>query len=234
MKQLLLISLFCGFFLFPIKNAISQQSQTIVDVFLALPDTAFTTIKELNFAEKDSFSVKERTKMIANYDQQKKTFTPEDPRFHIISENETNHLLYSTNNEVNMNVKFWSITDNESLIAVDGSYKDDWNYQTIKFYKYKSGKITPVQALPEDYPISLFFDSTYLENRKVDPNYTIPHPFIEFSKTGDDLEVKVQPEIFKEEIVGAAGHPLTRLRIARIKRPWVLLKLQGDKFVIVK
>lgn len=234
MKQTLLIIILFAVLLFTNKVVKAQQSQTIIDIFLALPDTAFTTIKELNFAEKDSFSVKERTKMVANFDSQKKNFTPEDPRFHIITENETNHLLYSTNNEVNMDVKFWELESGEKLVAVDGNYKDDWNYQTIKFYKYKSGKVTPVQALPEDYPVRLFFDSTYLENRMVDPNYALPHPFIEFSKVNDDLEVKVQPEIFDEEIVGEKGHPLTRLKIARIKRPWLLLKLQGDKFVIVK
>ena len=157
MKQLLFILFFSTSVLFSTKDTCAQQSQTVIDIFLALPDTVFTSIKELNFAEKDSFSIKERTKMIANFDEQKKTFTPADPRFHIISENENNHLLFCTNDEVNMDVKFWTLENQETLIAVDGNYKEDWNNQTIKFYKYKSGKITPVQALPEEYPVRLFF-----------------------------------------------------------------------------
>ncbi len=234
MKQLLLVFFLFFLLFFNTRKAEAQQPQTVIDFFLLLPDTVFTTIKELNFAPNDSFSVRERTKMIANYDERKSTFSITDPRFHIVSENEKNRLLTCTNNELFMNVKVWSLNNNESMVAVEGSYKDDWNTQTVKFYNYKEGKISMTYPLPESFPIKLFFDSTYCEKQYVDPEYAIPHQYIEFMQNGDNFKVRVQAEIFNDQIVGPIGHPLTRLNIARIKCPWILLTLRDDKFVITR
>ena len=222
----------CFLFLSFVSEA--QQPQTVIDFFLALPDPVFTTIHELNFAEKDSFPLRERTLMVSNFDTRKMSFAKSDPRFHIIFENETNRLLSCTNNDLNMDLKVWSLTDGRSLIAVSGSYKEDWKNQTVKFYYFEKGKVSGAQPLNDLVPIKMFFDSTYCKRQDVDPNYIIPHPLVEFSKTGDELQIKVQPEIFDEEIVGKKGEPLTRLNLVRIQRPWLLLTLQNDKFVITK
>ncbi len=234
MRQILFVLFIFVSFLFPAPIANAQQPQTVIDFFLLLPDTVFTTIKELNFAEADSFPVRERTKMVANFDEQKRTFTEKDPRFHIVSENEKNRLLCCVRNELNMDVKVWTLATGESLIAVDGWFKNDWKEQTIKFYNYKEGKITVAKPLPETFPVKLFFDSTYLKRLRVDPEYPIPITLIEFSKINDDMELKIPSEIFDEEIVGKKGHPLTLLSMVRLKRPWLLLTLQNDKFVIAR
>ncbi len=235
MKQTLLhvLFIFCSL-LFTTKSSFAQQPQTVIDFFLLLPDSVFTSIKELNFAEKDSFPVRERTKMIANFDAQKRTFTSQDPRFRIISENEKNRLLCCKSEEVNMDVKVWTLSTGESLIAVDGWFKNDWKEQTLKFYTYKDGKLTIAKPIADSFPVKLFFDSAYCQRQEVNPNYSIPITFVEFSKINDEIEVKIPPEIFEEEIVGKKGHPLTLLSMVRIKRPWLLLTLQNDKFEIVK
>lgn len=233
MKQFFYSLLLLTSFSFLSLTANSQHSHSVQDIFLLLPDSIFTNIHQLNFAEVDSFPIMERNQMLADYEAGKHSYTSKDPRFHVVGINEKNRLLNCSNTELNLNVKVWTISDNEILIAVDGNYKDfDMSFQSIKFYSYTGGKLTPVKAMPDVFPASQFFDAGYLERKKMNPSYPVPDLIIEFSKTNDDLKVKVQPEVFDPEIVGVKGHPLTHLDENALKNPFLIYTLQNGKFVL--
>ena len=211
-----------------------QRTHSVKDIFYLLPDTVFTSIHQLNFATKDSFPIKERDIMIENFDARKKTFTAKDPRFHIASINEKSNLLTASNGDLSFDIKLWSLSNNETLIAVDGYYKEDMYSQTIKFYNYKGGKITSVNALPESFPVSLFFETEYVKKKGLNPSLETPDLYIVFSKTGgDELQVRVQKESFDEQIVGPKA-TMAQLAYTKIKRPDIILNLHEGKFVIIE
>ncbi len=212
----------------------AQRTHSVKDIFYLLPDTVFTNIHQLNFAKKDSFPMTERDKMIENFDAKRKKFTPNDPRFHVLLLNEKNNLLSASNGDLNFDVKLWTISPTESLIAVDGYYKEDMYSQTLKFYTYKGGKISPVKVFPEQFPLKLFFEPSYIEKQGVDQNLPVPDIFVVFSKTGgEELQARIQKESFDEELIGSKA-PLAKLSYIRAKRPDVILNLQGGKFAITK
>ena len=143
-------------------------------------------------------------------------------------------MLTASNGELTFDVKLWTLPNNETLIAVDGYYKEDMYSQTMKFYTYKGGKITPVNVLPESFPVNLFFESSYVQKQGVNPFTEVPDLFIVLSKTGgEELQVRVQKESFDEQIVGPKAQ-MAKLAYVRIKRPDVILNLQDGKFVINK
>ena len=230
-----LLSIFGLAFLFSSINVNAQHTKSIKDIFYLLPDSVFTDIPQLNFAVKDSFPIPERDKMIENFDAKKKSFTAKDPRFHITALNDKNNLIAATNGELNFNVKVWAQTNNETLIAVEGNYKEDMGLsQTIKFYNYKGGKFISVKVLPEPISASLFFETSYLQKQGVEPNTPVPDLFIVFSKTGgEELQVRIQKEIFDEELHGTKA-TFTKLSYIKISRPDLILNLKDGKFVITK
>jgi hypothetical protein len=235
MKQFLSTLSVIAFINFTASNASAQRTHSVKDIFYLLPDTVFTTIQQLNFATKDSFPMKERNKMIEDFDPKRKTFTAGEHGFHITLINEKNNLLMATNGELNFSVKVWSQANNETIIALEGNYKEDLLIsQTIKFYSYKGGKITSTKVYPEPFKISLFFDSDYLKKQNVDPDEPTPDLFVVFSKTGgEEMQVRVQKEIFSDELLGTKS-PMAKLSYIRIKRPDLILNLQDGKFVITK
>jgi hypothetical protein len=218
-------------FTMSIGNA--QSPHGIREVFLSLPDSVFNTIKELNFAEGEPFPLDERERMFTIYDAKKRLKDSLDPRFKITFLNETNNLLRASNGEFTMNIKLWKVSNDEYYLVVDGEFQDDWIIQTVKFYSFKGGRLKPIHPLPESYPVTQFFDTHYVEAMKLDEDYPVPNVLIEFSPKTDDIRVRLQPEIFDEDLIGSKGQPITKLDCSRKKYEWLIYYFkEGGKFEV--
>jgi len=227
---LLLVTLLVAFTL---SKGVSQNGHNIRDIFLSLPDSVFNTIKELNFAEGEPFPLDERERMFTIWDSKKRLKDSLDPRFKITFLNEGNHLLRAVNAEFTMNLKLWKISDDEDYLVVDGEYQEDWIVQTIKFYSLKGGTLKPIYPLPMSFPVSQFFDVRYVNSQKLDEDYPAPNVLIEFSPKTDDIRVRLQPEIFDEDLIGSKGQPITVLDFSRKKYEWIIFYFkEGGKFEV--
>lgn len=218
---------FACFFLF-ITNGHAKPAVSVRDLFLSLPDSVFTRYS--CFHEVDSFPVSERKRILNLYDSAVHEFNSENiPRLIIVEYSDSLERMV-LDNFADTRITLQLIENGKKGIffSISSSSCDfvtcdqDWD-----FYLQKKKKISTVKdVLPVYYPMSLFFDTTYLRQMGVDPALNIHGTQIYFEEKSLDITLSINTDFFDKELFGE-DHPMVKLDPGKMIRNEIHLRRKG-------
>ena len=223
MKRLFLLVALGFSFVLPAKTL------TLSELFLALPDSVFT--KTYCFqTDGDSFTVKERKTML---DSMGLGMSPESGQRFMITQLAESIGVLAFTDAAEHYVTLHLFTGKEQYFCIETKSCDFvMCRQRMQFYTFKGKKLREYKnVLPESYAMRLFFDTTYLAEKGVDPELPIEGVEYFFRDNGQEIYLVINSEFFDAELMGEE-HPMTKLDAGRMTRTEIALRRQGFRFVM--
>lgn len=202
---------------------------SLSELFLTLPDSVFT--KTFCFdMDKDSFPVKERKELLDSMGQGMSS--ENGRRFMIIQLIDSIGVLAFTD-AADRYVILHLFAGKEQFFCVETKSCDFvMCSQRMRFYTWNGKKLREYKdVLPVDFPMRLFFDTTYLAQNGVDPELPIDGTEYFFRENGQEIYVTINSEFFDAELMGDE-HPMVKLDAGRMIHTEVVLRIKGHRFQI--